>query len=695
VSNTEAMEYTLTGILFLVLAIELQGQQSQQLSGIALDTFLLRDVTVSYTIPLNNAQIDKFYRTNYSSTIDNLTGHLDGVSLIRRGAYAMEPQMNGFSGGQMNITIDGMKMFGACTDKMDPVTSYLEPVNLESITLEHGTNGCIHGNNIGGSIEMSLQGPHCCDMHNFSSSVSLGYESVSNGRNLLISTGYQKNKWAWGLNGVYRKHNMYRAGNGDIIDYSQFEKVNVHSVLEYATDSFSNVRADFLYDLAVNVGYPALPMDVSRASAAIFALEYQRDKLQNNLKAKIYYNSVYHLMDDSQRDSLFFLSDENNLIKDSVIMRMDMPGWSSTAGAYVQDIIKLNSKNTLIIKLDNYLNFSLAEMTMHMHFTGSPAEPPMYLQTWPDMMRSVTGLYIGNTIRFNSKLQMGVNGRLDYNVDILQSSVAKEQFSVFNYDLSRKYGRITKGINLTGQYKIMKPVILSMHTGYAERIPTISEFFGFYLYNAYDGYDYIGNPSLSTEKSVSVRFALTYFKHGLKINLSQSLNFLSDYIIGVTDTVVPPMNFYTNGLRIFNNIPSAKLYSTDLQAMYRPLTGLTFFLLSKFTWGELVTNAPIPLIPPLKNTISVSYEMKKWLFQTDYENALGQKRVNIDYGERETPPYNLFNIKASRHFSLKETVLDVSLGITNIFDSNYYEHLDWGHIPRPGRSFNLFIKYSY
>ena len=184
-----------------------------------MDTILLKDVTVSSTIPLDNRQIEKFYRTNYFSTIDNLTGHLDGVSLIKRGAYAMEPQMNGFSAGQLNITIDGMKMFGACTDKMDPVTSYLEPVNLKTITLEHGTNGSLHGNNIGGSIDLALKEPECHGSRPFSSSYSFGYESVSNSRNILGFGRLCQKQVGWGLNGVYRKNDLYRAGNGKTITF--------------------------------------------------------------------------------------------------------------------------------------------------------------------------------------------------------------------------------------------------------------------------------------------------------------------------------------------------------------------------------------------------------------------------------------------------------------------------------------------
>jgi iron complex outermembrane receptor protein len=561
--------------------------------------------------------------------------------------------------------------------------------------LEHGTNGTLHGNNIGGSVDLALKEPENRGIRPFGSSLSLGYESASNGRNILISTGYSKNKWDWGFNGVYRKNELYRAGSGEKVNYSRFEKYNIHSVLKFTADSVSVLRADILWDLAKDVGYPALPMDVSRARAALAAFEYQRNNPNYELKAKIYYNSIHHVMDDSARDSLFFLHNSDTGVKDSVYMRMDMPGWSNTFGTYLQAVVKLNSKNKLTLKADNYVNSSLAEMTMHMHFTGKPPEPSMYLQTWPDMTRSVTGLYISNSTTFNRKFSMSVNARLDYNTDKFQSSIAGEQFSVFNYKLPHRNGQFTKGFNLTAKINIIRPLSLLLMTGYSERLPTISERFGFYLYNAYDGYDYIGNPTLEVEKSVSARGSLTYFHNGLKINLSQSVNFLRDYILGMTDTIIPPMNFYANGLRVFNNIPGVRIYSTDLQFMYKSSIGFSVFILTKYTRGRINPVTSLPLIPPLKNIFSVSYESGRWSFQADNETAFRQKRINADYGETETPSYTLFNFKAGCHIMLLDTMLDLSAGITNIFDISYYEHLDWGHIPRPGRSINLLVKYTF
>lgn len=55
----------------------------------------------------------------------------------------------------------------------------------------------------------------------------------------------------------------------------------------------------------------------------------------------------------------------------------------------------------------------------------------------------------------------------------------------------------------------------------------------------------------------------------------------------------------------------------------------------------------------------------------------------------------MYNLKSGYSFRLSETILDLGFSITNLFNKVYFEHLDWGRINRPGRSFELFVKISY
>ena len=680
--------------LLLVLSSLLCNAQESPKKNLSEDTVKLKELTVTVNIPLNNKDVVDFYRTNQFSTLDNINARLDGMSLIKRGAYALEPQMNGFSGGQLNVTIDGMKMFGACTDKMDPITSYIEPSNLKAIKLKSGTNCSENGCNIGGSVDMTLQEPNVADAQQHFSSVAFGYESISKSRNVLFSVGTGIGKWAWMADGVYRKTENYTAGNGQIVPFSQFEKTNLHTALKYNPDKVNSFKADVLYDIARNVGYPALPMDVSTAKASLFALEYTR-KATVQLKAKLYYNRIIHIMDDSQRDSLYLLKAKPVGKSDSVYMRMDMPGRSSTLGAYVQLVIPWNERNRLTLKADNYTNNSIAEMTMHMRYAGFAPEPAMYMQTWPAMLRNVSGVYVENSTYLSPKLSVTANARMDYTIDHLQSEYGQEQFSVFNYSLGKVKRKLIKSFNLQAQYQIANDMTITATAGHSERMPTIGERLGFYLFNAYDGYDYIGNPYIKTEKSNFLKFAFQLSKSVIKLNVSPSVSFLSDYIMGLTDADIAPMNFYAKGIRVYSNVPKAKLLSLDMQLLYTPLPHYSVFWLSKFTYGEINEGEAMPLIPPLKNVVAFQYQNNEFQLQAECESALAQHRINSSYGEQTTPAYSVFNVKSSYGFLFSKVALHFSAGVTNLFNKVYYEHLDWGRIYRPGRSLELYLKVSY
>ncbi|MCK4749962.1 MAG: TonB-dependent receptor plug domain-containing protein, partial [Bacteroidales bacterium] len=333
---------------------------AQQRSFTVFDTIQLQEISIAATVPLNERTVLDFHSSGNFSSIDKINERLDGIMLIRRGAYAMDPQMHGFAAGQINVTIDGMKMFGACTDRMDPVTSYLEPDNLKSLKITHGTSGNIHGNTVGGSFDMILKEPQTGPTPDISFIAGTGFESVSQGVNARAALDINRDKWAFRSSGTYRKHSSYKGGDGNIVPFSQFEKVNLHSVLKYEADKNNIFRLDFLLDDAYDVGYSALPMDVARAQARMYAFEYAKPLAGSrisNLKAKLYYNSIYHLMDDSRRDSTFLLEGAAPGIPDTVYMRMDMPGWSNTLGFYLNGEVDLGSRSKIYFKVDDYLNF--------------------------------------------------------------------------------------------------------------------------------------------------------------------------------------------------------------------------------------------------------------------------------------------------------------------------------------------------
>jgi len=610
--------------------------------------------------------------------------------MIRRGAYAMDPQLHGFSAGQVNVSIDGMRMFGACTDRMDPVTSYLEPDNLSSLTIVHGTGGNAFGNTVGGSFNMMLKEP-VLGKENIAFSAGTGYETVSNGSNSRASLEIGKEKWALRSSGTYRKHDSYRSGDGEIVPFSQFRKVNFHTSVKYAADENNILRFDFLLDDAYDVGYTALPMDVGEARARMYALEYSRPsgEIIKNLKARLYYNSVFHLMDDSQRDSTFILDGGVPGTPDTVYMRMDMPGWSNTLGFYLNWEADLGARSKFFFKVDDYLNFSRADMTMYMNSVSNPGEPPMYAETWPEQYRNVAGVFGRYTMQIENNWKLDLNARIDHSVTRVISETGWRQFEIFGYDIDRYYQEMPVSINSSIAWRPWKGIGWQAGVGYSERLPTNSEQFGFFLFNALDGYDYLGNPDIAKEGSAEIWTKFRFSKPGFRASIDARYSHVNNYILGISDPGIPPMNLYAAGLKSYQNIDHARIFGMGLQIQWMPVRPLSVYSITKYTHGKTFSEEALPLIPPLKNISILRYQVKNFSLQAEAEFSAAQNRISKPYGEIPTQGFSVYHMRASWMLSLSALQIEFSTGVENIFNKSYSEHLDWGNYYRPGRNIYL------
>jgi len=682
--------------IWLVLLPVILPAQEHSLS---MDTIRLDEYTITRSIPLNDQNVLDLSRSSGFSSIDRINARLEGVSLIRRGAYALEPQMDGFCAGQINVTVDGMKMFGACTDRMDPVTSYVETINLQEFNITHGTNGIRNGSTVGGSFDMILREPGNMETDGFYFESGLGYESASKGLNANGAFELQKEKWALRTSASFRNHKSYTGGDGSRVPYSYFTKINLHSAVKYKLSTSDAIRFDFLLDDAVNVGYPALPMDVGLARARMYALEFKRENAHRTvslLRAKAYYNSVYHLMDDSKRDSTFILkgiSGKGDTGQgDTVYMRMDMPGWSDTYGFYLEGSVRTGEKSSLFLKVDNYLNRTRAHMFMFMNYPRFPGEPPMYSETWPDTYRNVTGIYASHVYRATPRLKLILNGRIDYSATRVTSETGYDQFAIFGFNIDQPYDEFPKNLNLSVDYSSGKFLDLEAGAGYAERLPTISEQFGFYLYNALDGYDYLGNPEIGMESSRHLWGNLHFTWPGFKVSLRNRLNYIKDYIIGKFEPDLPGLNLYASGLKSYQNIPHALLMGSSMELQWKPTEYLMFYSLSSVTSGRTNLNNPLPLIPPFRNLFLTKFKKNFFSIQLESESAMAQDRIHPDFGEHPTPGYMIYHVRTTLNWKLRQVGMETSMGVENIFNKAYSEHLDWGSYLRPGRNVYLSLR---
>ncbi|MBP9080786.1 MAG: TonB-dependent receptor, partial [Flavobacteriales bacterium] len=159
-------------------------------------------------------------------SLENYLTESNSVNMIRRGCYAWEPMLNGMSTERSVITVDGMRIYGACTDKMDPVTSYVETSNLSRARIKSGISGGEHGSTVAGSIDLERRRSGFKAKRSFGGSASAGSEANNNQRILGAALNYSSPAFYTDVDFTFRDASNYksghRSGTSAEVDHSQF-----------------------------------------------------------------------------------------------------------------------------------------------------------------------------------------------------------------------------------------------------------------------------------------------------------------------------------------------------------------------------------------------------------------------------------------------------------------------------------------
>lgn len=609
-------------------------------------------------------------------SIDNYLEKSAAVNMIKRGAYAQEPMLQGMPTERSVITLDGMRIYSACTDKMDPVTSYVEITNFSEAVISNGASGSAHGGTVAGSIDLIRKKGKFSDK-GFSATAFSGFESVNKQKILGSGLNYSTSDFFANLDFTYRDADNYKAGGGQEVLYSQFTKYNLSAVGGYKINHQQSVEASVIYDRATNIGYPALPMDVSLAEASIASVQYGYKNISDKIdlwETKLYYNQIKHIMDDSQRPD--------------VPIRMDMPGKSKTAGFYSK--LKGNSdRHKWAMTLSGHQNNSVAEMTM---YPSNPNESQMFMMTWPDVNTLYGGLFAEDKFEINPHLKLDFSASLGLHHNRVKSDFGLNSLMVFYPEMKDSKNRFIKSLH-TGISFHHNRWLHTFGMGYSERAPSVSEAYGFYLFNSFDAYDYVGNPFLKNEKSAEFFASTQYKTNQLKVKIQANYFHIYDYIIGKPDENLLPMTIGANGIKVYEALKYARIFNTDLDLEYRFIPGWYFSGKLSYRYGEDFEKNNLPLIQPLSYRFGFRFEKQKWTAQAELEGSTKNHRFSPEFGETSHKDFQIVNLSVSKIFNFNHQKLSAKIGVENLFDQYYSTFSNWNKIPEPGR--NIFVNLIY
>ena len=661
-----------------------------------LETVLLSTILLSDTVATEKAQnLDEVVIVSEAgrgrkrsakgqvASIDEHLSELKNVSLVRRGSYAWEPVVNNMQTERLSTTIDGMKIFYACTDKMDPVTSYVESGNLQSISLNSGLDGNPQATgNIGGSLDLKLRKAGF-DSDAFHASASAGHEWNGHVQVYGADAALSSHRTYLNAGAFFRHADNYKVGGGDELQFSQFQKVNVFTNAGLRLAEKDMLEATFIFDRATDVDYPALNMDVAKAEGLITSLSYKHLFPGASWETKAYYNHITHEMDDTKRPD--------------VQIHMDMPGKSWTAGVYSL-LTTSHKQHDVALNYDLYYNRLFADMTM---YPGGAA--PMYMVTWPDVGTLNTGVAVTDNVSIARNQSLRLSAKVAWQQQRLNNEEGYHALKVFFPGMTDAYHQTTGRIAANYQLSTLNSQF-SIGAGWGSRAPTVTEAYGYYLNNTFDQYDYIGNPSLKNESAVELNGAVKWHPtERVKVTLDGNVFLFSNYIIGQFETRLSPMTVGAEGVKVYGNISHATIANVSLSWDWQITEQLRWNKKVSYSAGRDADGDALPLISPISWQSEWIYQHQRFQAQATIKGNARQSNYGEKYGETAAKAWTIVNLAAQYQFGIlcgakrqsraRNLEFVIRAGVENLFDKQYATYADWNHIPQKGR--NIYMNLTF
>lgn len=234
------------------------------------------------------------------------------------------------------------------------------------------------------------------------------------------------------------------------------------------------------------------------------------------------------------------------------------------------------------------------------------------------------------------------------------------------------------------------------------RSPTLEELYSEGPHLAAFAFE-VGNPDLESERGLGSEIFGRYNTSKASAEAAVYYNYFANYLYA-QDTGQPSIP--RGDLNEFQYIGTqATMYGAELSSEIQLFNNFALDGNVSFTIGDRViseeereatglteSEQPLPLMPPLKGTLGLRYNIDDLILGGRVRAAASQTRL----GEIETPTdgYVVFDLNVQYRFNWGDTFNTLSLNAHNLFNKEYYNHLSRVKdiFPEPGRNISLLYR---
>ncbi|MCG8427968.1 MAG: TonB-dependent receptor [Chromatiales bacterium] len=611
------------------------------------------------------------------------------ISLVRRSGIANDIILRGQKKDNINILIDGGKIYGACPNRMDPPTSHVVTNQIADIEIVEGPYDVENFGTLSGSVKVNTKKPE----EGFHGDVNLnagswGYRKAS----ATLSGGNERIRML--ISASTETSDQYEDGDGN----NFAEQIENHAPMMPAVhykDNFRNLDAyekrtflgkvifnltdnqDLMLSYTANrsddILYPSSKMDALFDDSDLFNLAYTARNLgrySKRLDVQIYDSQVDHPMSTLYRNSSG--PDSAN----EVIHSLD----TQITGLKVKNAFDLNPDTELTIGVDgsrrNWDGLFIGKGSKAM-LTGKVSIP--------DVDTDNRALFVEMNKQIGA-LNLQAGARYD------NTSIDPDSSSGLN---DNDYTALSA--YLYGNYELDQSTSVFAGVGRSSRVPDARE-----LYFTNTMGVMVGTPDLDQTHNVEIDLGVEKNFNDLTVKGKVFHSWLSDFIHFNASKMMMGNAFENVDARIYGFQLSGSYFMTDdiyldfgVAAQRgrkdNPLTGQT--------------DRDLAEIPPLKANLALNYDYAPdSSARVEVIAADAWDTFDSDNGEQELDGYAVVNLK------LDHAVTDnfsITAGIDNLFDrtyavSNTFQDLtlitaggDIMLLNEPGRYYYLNVNYHF
>ena len=566
-----------------------------------------------------------------------------GFNQIKNGGANGDVTFRGMFGSRIKILTDGTENLGACPSRMDNPASYVSPESYDKITVVKGPQTVQYAHTGSAATVIFEREPEqltSAKPYRGQASVMLG----SYGRldqNVEAAVG-DETKYAR-LNANRSIADSYQDGAGNTVP-SDWEKWNADLALGWTPneDTWIELKGGKSDGEAV---YAGRSMDGSKFARESLGLHVEKKNISEVIKkveAQVDYSYNDHVMDNF------------SLRKFNPADGMSMPMASNVARRTLNARVAMTQdwgKLQLISGIDSQKN-------EHTKRSGSLMSPYQNKARVGDMEFESYGAFGELSYVFNDQHKLVTGARVD-----------QAKIDNLAIDTERKETLPSGFIRIESE--LAEHVKTYAGLGYVERVPDYWELFST-KYHQSAGTTF---ADLENEKTAQFDAGYQYEQGAFKSWASVYAGLIQDYIL-VAYTPTGSMG----RLEAKSRNVDATIAGAEAGVAYQLTDQIQADISAMYAWGENTTDhTALPQIAPLEGRFNLRYVQEKYNLGLLWRVVAAQDRTS--YREGNIIGYDLEDSKGFGTLSLNGTYniqkdLDLSVGIDNVLNKNYAEHLN-------------------